>query len=174
MIRVTSELEAQLEQWSNHIPNFRSAEGSRDISDELEFMLHGRVISFRVLLYRPFLFRAIHSSVQDTTRQAAVPLAQQCLEGCVAGLKRASLHRHHGAWYVARQSFAWAALLLAAAKSGTLILPEGWREALALADAHLGYWEDESPDLKVARELLCQMQDDVLGATENTNGPSHV
>jgi len=174
MIRVASELEAQLEQWSNNIPNFQNVEGSSDVSDELEFMLHGRVFGFRVLLYRPFLYCAIHSTVQDAIHQAAVPLAQQCLEACVSGLKRASLHRHHGAWYVARQSFAWAALLLAAVKSGNLVLPYGWQEGLAIADGHLEYWEDESSDLKAARQLLSQMQEDVLGAETDLNSSTSI
>lgn len=50
--------------------------------------------------------------------------------------------------------FAKALLLLAAVKSGKIVVPSEWRASVLVAMTSLKYWESEAPDLHEARLTL--------------------
>lgn len=63
-------------------------------------------------------------------------------------------NRHHGTWYIARSCMAKALILLAAAKSGRMPLPSGWKEALEIARWTVNRWSGEASDLEWAQRTL--------------------
>lgn len=71
------------------------------------------------------------------------------------------LHRHHGTWYVARTSMTRALLLLAAARSKKIEMPQNWSEAVDLALQTLQYWAKEAPDLEKAASYLRILMDNL-------------
>lgn len=91
----------------------------------------------------------------------ALPLARECLDMCVRGQFAAyAFRRHHGTWFVARTTATRALLLLAAAKSGRVPVPEGWRGAVGLALETLRCWGGEAPDLARLRDVLERIAED--------------
>jgi hypothetical protein len=59
MQRIAEELDAQLVQWSEHIPHPVAFE-DQPSSDELTSMLQGRFLELRERVWRPFLYLVIH------------------------------------------------------------------------------------------------------------------
>lgn len=63
-----------------------------------------------------------------------------------------------------------ALIILAAARSGRLELPEGWRETVEAAGRMLRRWEGDAPDFGLAVEVLERVAMEtyaLLGATPN-------
>ncbi|VTT55487.1 unnamed protein product [Fusarium fujikuroi] len=124
-------------------------------NNELAQFLKNRELSCREWIHRPFLFYVLHQSPEDEHYGRAIPLAQRCLELCVEHLFRTYGHnRHHGTWYIARSCVTKALILLAAAKSGRITLPPGWKEALEIARWTVNRWSSEAPDLEWAQRIL--------------------
>ncbi|KAH6892564.1 vegetative cell wall protein gp1 [Thelonectria olida] len=145
----------QLDVWCSHIPPQINLGQSERVNNELAYLVHGRAISCREWIHRPFLYYVIHQPLDDPFISQAMPLAEKCLELCVECQFRVQrFHRHHGSWYIARTSVTRALLLLAAARSKKIKLPDRWREALESATKTVEYWAAEAPDLKRAAEVL--------------------
>ncbi|KAI1038699.1 hypothetical protein LB503_007758 [Fusarium chuoi] len=132
-------------------------------NNELAQFLKNREISCREWIHRPFLFYVLHQSPEDEHYGRAIPLAQRCLELCVEHLFRTYGHnRHHGTWYIARSCVTKALILLAAAKSGRIPPPSGWKEALEIARWTVNRWPGEAPDLEWAQRIL----ENIVGEAE--------
>lgn len=136
-------------------------------------MTRGRVLDIKSLLYRPFLYYAIHhrNSNPETTR-IVEPWAQKALSTIIeltsSGPK---YHRHHGIWATCRVLTSCALLILAAKKSGLISggdAPQGsqlgWEYTHSFQNCleTLRYWESESPDIARAREVVESLRDDIL------------
>jgi len=140
--------------------------------DELRFVTQGRYVGILSLLYRPFLYYAVHHHDRDSEVNHRIePLVQKALANC-AGCKAGVVidHRHHGTWFACRQITTWALLLLAARKSGLITWDQPWHGASVNMDfAHsfqvaidtLRYWEAESPDVVRAREAIETLRDEM-------------
>ncbi|KAJ4320120.1 hypothetical protein N0V84_006007, partial [Fusarium piperis] len=90
-------------------------------------------------------------------------LAGKCIEFCVKHLFRTFGHnRHHGTWCVARSYVTKALMLLAAAKSGKIPLPEGWKDALEIVRWTIHRWSAEAPDFQWTEHVL----DSILKSVE--------
>ncbi|KAF5543892.1 heterokaryon incompatibility protein [Fusarium mexicanum] len=128
------EFNEQIDLWYSHIPPQIDPKNAVHANNELAQFLKNRELSCREWIHRPFLFYVLHKSPEDEHYGRAIPLAQRCLELCVEHLFRTYGHnRHHGTWYIARSCVTKALILLAAAKSGRISLPSGWKEALETA-----------------------------------------
>lgn len=165
MISAAQEIEAQMETWYASLPaSIRFDSDLHPASDELRHVTQGRSLLIRGLLYRPFLYYAIHAAhkVQTrweltTTLQGSVQKSLAICLACNAGY--ALTHRHHGTWYMLRESVT-AALMLLAARAADLIgvdlqqslspQPEGldanqqYGRALQICVEGLRYWEAEA------------------------------
>lgn len=149
----------------NHIPELVASPDptNPDLhSQELRSLLQVRLLEFRELIHRPFLYLAIHESTTSSVRQTIDPYVQRCLDACVQNTLRGShRHRHHGTWYQNRIIFGEALLILAAVKSRRVDVPPIWRDAVNNSISGLKFWELEAPDLQRARVILQMIVDDI-------------
>ncbi|KAF5966216.1 oleate-activated transcription factor 1 [Fusarium bulbicola] len=149
------EFNEQIDLWYSHIPPQIDPKNAVHTNNELAQFLKNRELSCREWIHRPFLFYVLHKSPEDEHYGRAIPLAQRCLELCVEHLFRTYGHnRHHGTWYISRSCVTKALILLAAAKSGRIPLPSGWKEALEIARWTLNRWSGEAQDLGWAQRML--------------------
>lgn len=156
MMRIASELELQVQQWIEHIPESVRWEESVNQSDELAYMLKGRVYHLYMLLYRPFLFIAVHSG-NGPIDPWIDPFVQKCLKNCfghTCGQVKTIKHRHHGTWFAARLLLSDGLMILAAVKCKNINVPHGWPQQIQIVVSYLSYWEEEAPDLLKARLAL--------------------
>lgn len=171
--RIAEELDAQILQWIEHLPYTFENESSHAPPDELHFLLRARSLELRERIWRPFLFRVIHAERRDAEEPRNLEYAARSLSLIFQYMDLLSIkHRHHGSWYGARQLFTKALLILAAAKSGKIPLPEDWISRIELVQVELEYWEVESPDLRMARLTLSQIFSDIeLSSIPRTVSP---
>lgn len=122
----------------------------------------------KALLYRPFLYLAVHSTERSSPSISAAfeGLVKKALESCVEFISgRGMTHRHHGTWYALRECISMSLMLVAASRSGliTRISPSPdemvqdsiYGRAIQICIEQLRYWEAESPpDIMRAREIL--------------------
>jgi hypothetical protein len=152
-------------QINSHIPPHRqdaipdamapSTAISPDVHSEALWLVQRRVPELRLLLYRPFLYLAIHQSPSWPHHTVIIPYVEICLDGCIKGaLQGVQRHRHHGTWYVNRIVFSCALMILAAVKSRRVDVPTTWQTAVHTAIAGLSFWEKEAPDLGKGRVIL--------------------
>ncbi|KFY90886.1 hypothetical protein V500_04905 [Pseudogymnoascus sp. VKM F-4518 (FW-2643)] len=175
MVSAAEEIEAQMESWYASLPTSIRFDNNSDsdhphqapASDELSYMTKGRSLQIHSLLYRPFLYYAIHAQAHrwnPTTSLALQGFVQKSLANCLAvNAGNAMAHRHHGTWYALRES-ATTALMLLAARAADLInttTVEGlndnqqYARPLQICVERLRYWEAEAPpDVARAREII--------------------
>lgn len=122
----------------------------------------------KALLYRPFLYLAVHSTERTSTKTSAAfeGLVKKALQSCVEFISgRGMTHRHHGTWYALRECISMSLMLVAASRSGLIsrLSPAGdgvgqdniYGRAIQICIEQLRYWEAESPpDIMRAREIL--------------------
>lgn len=164
MVSAAEEIEAQMESWYASLPTSIRFDNNSDsdhlhrapASDELRYVTEGRSLLIRGLLYRPFLYYAIHVQANrwnpTTTLQGFV---QKALVNCLAvNTGNAMTHRHHGTWYELREGVTTAMMLLAA-RAADLIPTTTVEGPLQICVERLRYWEAEAlPDVARAREII--------------------
>lgn len=170
LLSVAMAIEEQLELWQSSLPDpirYDNLASNQEF-DELRLHTHGRELGIRDLLYRPFLYHAVHST-QPAGEQKSALLRQylhKALESCLwfdSGL--AMTLRHHGTWYGLRGCTMSGLMLVAAEMKGfiswTTSSGDGGEQqdtrygrAMHMAIERLRYWEGESPDMLRARELM--------------------
>jgi len=70
-------------------------------TEELAYMIRGRVLEIRSLIFRPFLYYAIHRPFNDPYRALVQPFVNDALEIARAIIEnKKARHRHHGTWYL--------------------------------------------------------------------------
>ncbi|KAL9567407.1 hypothetical protein ACKAV7_008482 [Fusarium commune] len=157
--RIATELDAQVIQWSEHLP-LESVDdpASDETPDELHHLLRSRFLELRERIWRPFLFLAIHSDPATSSSPEIRDCAETALSLVFQSIENTAVkHRHHGSWYGARENFSKALLILAAMKSGRIPVGAGWEASLDMVQTQLEYWEVEAPDLGVARLALAEI-----------------
>lgn len=134
-------------------------------------MLRGRYLETLGRLYRPFLYLALHQSHDVGDQHRIQEWADKAITVAYSSLRYGcSKHRHHGSWYGMRQTFGTGMVLLAAAESGRFSLPSGWFERVETMISILRYWEEEAPDLKLARIIAERLsQEQRLISAEHTS-----
>ncbi|KAB8223914.1 hypothetical protein BDV33DRAFT_199960 [Aspergillus novoparasiticus] len=173
-VAIAEDLEVQLQSWESSVPiQFRGLP-SMEEQIELRCMIHGRFTDIKCLLYRPFLYYAIHhKDHKPESNQMFEPLAQKALSSILELTTTGAVyHRNHGTWFICRLTTTSALLLLAATKSG--LIPrdqffesscwggEVGRSFKTCLDV-LKYWESESPDILKARQIVESLRDEILG-----------
>ncbi|KAE9373064.1 hypothetical protein N431DRAFT_336998 [Stipitochalara longipes BDJ] len=160
MVDTATEFLEQLSQWYAGLPSAirYSEDYSCTPTEELAYMTRGRVLEIRSLIFRPFLYYAVHHPFNDPYRKLVQPFIDDALETArvIIETKKAR-HRHHGTWFALRSSTAEALCLIAAKRCGNIEMPLGWRHTIQTQIDTLRYWEGESAELPKARELLITM-----------------
>ncbi|KPM42150.1 hypothetical protein AK830_g4438 [Neonectria ditissima] len=161
LIQTAGELQRQLDQWICTLPRLISFDVDVAPEDELAYHLQARAFEVKERIYRPFLFSMIHLSLEQSERVTLQPFVQAHASTCIRLIQHWNIqHRHHGAWLMARQSFASALLLVAAQKAGlNEQMGEQCVSSVNISALTLGYWEAEAPDLKASRLILEDMID---------------
>lgn len=160
--RIAQELDSQIMQWIENLPYTLYDDIFQGPPDELQFMLKLRFLDLRERIWRPFLFIVIHAEEKMAEDCNNLEYAARSLSLVFQFIENAAIkHRHHGSWYGARQCFTKALMVLAAAKSGRIALRTDWLSFVKLVQTKLKYWEDESPDLRMARLTLSQILADI-------------
>ena len=112
-------------------------------------MLEGRLYYLYMLLYRPFLFIAIHSG--DGPNDLRIdPFVQKCLKYCsehTSSRVKAIKHRHHGIWFTTRSLLSDGLTILAVVKRMNIDVPRDWPQQIQVIVPYLSYWEAKAPDL---------------------------
>ncbi|PVH85961.1 hypothetical protein DL98DRAFT_511047 [Cadophora sp. DSE1049] len=175
MMSAAEDIEIQMETWYASLPTSIQFDNTvHQASDELRFVTQGRSLLIRGLLYRPFLYYAIHSSQirthwdLNTRLQVFVQKALTISVACDTGT--AITHRHHGTWYSLRESITNALMLLAAHAAGLItvnlqpsLLPQvqgvddnqRYARTLRICIEKLRYWEAEAPpDIALSRRII--------------------
>ncbi|KAG4436538.1 hypothetical protein IFR05_007976 [Cadophora sp. M221] len=175
MIAAAEDIEMQMETWYASLPNsirFDSVED--ETSDELRFVTHCRSLLIRGLIYRPFLYYAIHSVNSQTNWDLCSKVqsfVQKAFDACLACETDIGMtHRHHGTWYSLRESITNSLLLLAARAAGLIAFdfqasssprPEvisdsqKYLRVLRVCIEKLRYWEAEAPpDIALSRRII--------------------
>ncbi|KAH7384711.1 hypothetical protein BKA64DRAFT_711831 [Cadophora sp. MPI-SDFR-AT-0126] len=175
MMSAAGDIENQMETWYASLPTSIQFDNRvHQATDELRFMTQGRSLLIRGLLYRPFLYYAIHSNrirIQgdlDTRLQVFVQKALTTSVACDAST--VMTHRHHGTWYSLRESITNALMLLAAHTASLITFNlqpslnpqvEGiddnqrYAHTLRMCIEKLRYWEAEAPpDIALSRRII--------------------
>lgn len=123
---------------------------------ELAYHLQARELEIRERIFRPFLFRRLHRHGDAVDDEAIGRLVQLHASTCVKLIEHWDVrHRHHGTWFMVRQSFTAALLLLAAQRSGLQETDEAsCHRSIQHTLSTLRFWEAEAPDLKASRLIL--------------------
>jgi hypothetical protein len=87
--------------------------------------------------------------------QSLVEAAMECNVETVRN--RTLRYRHHGIWFDIRAIITASFTVIAAAKSGRVVVAPQWEDRIKQAIATLAFWEAESPDLQKSRELLPEL-----------------
>lgn len=144
-IPISLELERQAHAWREHLPpSLRFAYEAIPRPADTEWKLHLRAPYYRVLelIYRPFIYAAIHHSAPSAIVRA---LASKGLDNaCTYLLHGHPTLRHHGRWLQMRYEIKATCLLLAASKSD-VEMPQGWYDAVQVSNRSLRYWAWEAP-----------------------------
>ena len=143
LIPIVLEFDRQIQTWRDHLPgdiNFEDV--PQPVATEWQQYSRGRYYRALELMYRPFIFLAIHSpQCSEKVRE----LARKGLANAFHYLQHChSTHRHHGLWLQLRNELRESCLLLAAASSN-LEMPHGWYNCIKKTLDSFKYWEVEFP-----------------------------
>lgn len=154
LYRLAEELDSEVQKWAEHIPGF--ANSMREpTTDELTHVLIARYLDLQELICRPFLYLVLHSEYSQQSSLTTLAYAERGLDLQTKIIRQISIkHRHHGAWYAARQCFTASLMLLATVQSGRVPVPDDWEATLQLGLNCLSYYQAEAPDLGVAHRVL--------------------
>lgn len=149
--------------------------------DELRWVTRARSSIIRGLLYRPFLYHAVHRERQRNSEldSRLTEYVQKALEVCLElSPSEGMTHRHHGSFYGVREALSASLMLIAASKAGLISWTEPARppdfgspddhgnlttetrygRAVRVSMERMEYWGAENPDssrcLEIMRTLL--------------------
>lgn len=151
-IQIASELEQHELLAASTLPDWLRFRGEAD-DREIPWVLHSRALFVRGMLFQPFLFLAIHST-------APLPLVvhdytQRCLQACYDLIYLFDIqHRHHGSWLIARGTFRCSLCIIAASRSGSIVMRQDWRHCIEMAIGIVDFWGKEAIDLERLARLL--------------------
>ncbi|KXJ97328.1 hypothetical protein Micbo1qcDRAFT_230011 [Microdochium bolleyi] len=185
MVRATLDLEQQLVEWYRTLPAPIQFDEASIPTEELPYLIRGRVLGIKVDMYLPFLryFTSSQSSsdiMATEKRQGAparrsyvsplphrdnvLPLVRKAVLLIVNILQVQPLrHRHHGSWMATETTVTLILALIAAARycedengsdGDDLGVPHNWKELIGAAVERLQYWEEESPWIQRAVEVI--------------------
>lgn len=164
LIPIVVEFERQVQTWREHIPlNINFPDVPQPATTEWQHYSRGRYYRVLELMYRPFVFSAIHVPGCSAT---VLELAHKGLSNGFKYLQHCHLtHRNHGLWLQLRNELKETCLLLAAARSN-LDMPVGWYSGVKKTLESFEYWRAEFPpcqsyrDVVVAMDSSCTMGED--------------
>ncbi|GLA90175.1 hypothetical protein AtubIFM56815_005738 [Aspergillus tubingensis] len=163
MCRTAADLESQIDHWFRNRPSIiHFEEWDSAPRFELTYNLQARVLQLRSWLYRPFVYYAIHhDDGQINENEEAMKFMRKAI-GCSFHIinSKATQHRHHGTWFVARGVLSSALIIIAAVKAdkGLVDYLADWPDLLDQAIRSLTHWASEARDLAYAAVVLANLK----------------
>jgi hypothetical protein len=140
----------------SHLPPSIKFDSSKYPDKELTFYLQARFDDWRECISRPFLYNYLHADRDQQHPPSIIDISQREVELCSNAILRNMHHqRHGGTWFIARNSFRSAVLILAVAvRNGDVRPPGNWRELVRLALMTLERWCSGVEDLVRMKGVL--------------------
>ncbi|RSL66823.1 hypothetical protein CEP53_003206 [Fusarium sp. AF-6] len=160
LIRQYHELEKQRSLWRFHLPAIVHLDDEQVPDNEFAFGLRGRFLEWNELLLRPILYHVLHLPSDQTAIPESVELAEKAIHVCVQKIHEYQhTLRHGGSWFITRRIFAYACLILAAARQPErrIKLPLRWGSAIQVAIQTLGFWAQDAADVRHMSSTLDMM-----------------
>ncbi|RSL91448.1 hypothetical protein CDV31_015465 [Fusarium ambrosium] len=164
LIRQYYECEGQVSSWHRQIPTLVQFEENVFPDDELAQGLQARASLWREYTLRPILYYVLHAPEGQDVSSEALSLAAKEIQICVTTIQRCSFYgRHGGIWFVCRNIFTAACLILAAALHPHRVQPPPeWQGIVKLGIQILGRWGQEAQDVKAMRDILDHIYQEIL------------
>ncbi|KAH7131288.1 C6 zinc finger domain-containing protein, partial [Dactylonectria macrodidyma] len=155
LIPIVAEFERQAQTWREHLPlNINFPDVPRPATTEWQHYSRGRYYRVLELMYRPFIFSAVHVPGCSPT---ILEFANKGLINASNYLQHCHLtHRHHGLWLQLRNELKESCLLLAAARSN-LEMPFGWYSGVKKTLDSFEYWRAEFPPCQSYTDVVLAM-----------------
>ncbi|KAJ9137458.1 C6 transcription factor [Pleurostoma richardsiae] len=158
------DFEKQVLMWYSYLPSCIHFKDKELATHELSFYLQGRFLEWREYLLRPFVYYALHQPLEAAGIGPYVgALAQQGVDLCAEMIPRhAHHHRHGGTWFVVRQTWMCAVILLACAlRRGEARPPQNWPTLVKAALRTISRWKDDASDIQHMHAVLSRLFHDV-------------
>jgi hypothetical protein len=142
-----------------HIPALLQFEDSSAANEELSQGLQGRAAIWREYVLRPVFYYVLHASKDQHVPSEAYDLAAKEIRICTATIQRCSFNqRNGGIWFVCRNIFTAACLILAAALHPYRVQPpQKWQGLVELAIQTLHRWGNAAHDVQRMGDVLYHM-----------------
>lgn len=172
LVPIVAEFERQAETFREFLPPaIQFPDVPQVASTEWKQYSRGRYYRLLELMYRPFLFTAIHEP--NSCSPVVKNLAEKALVNALRYLQHShTSHRHHGLWLQLRHELREASLLLAGSRSPALRMPEGWEVGIAKALATFDYWSWEFPSCRTYADVILTLSESPL--TNATDGDTPI
>lgn len=172
LIPIAAEFQRQIDSWHGCLPpSLAHSLSPEPVETELMYYLQFGYHRTSELLYRPFLYHAIHSP--KPVSHDVANLAERGLAHISSYLIASNqVHWHHGRWIQIRRELGGACLLLAASKSG-LRMPHNWYAGITRLHATLQYWSLKSSQLISYVELLTAV-DKFFTSSQSTHNVNYI
>lgn len=168
VVEIVLGFEQQAADWIRSLPQSLELESpsvgeESELHHSLKFILKGHLLDCYEMMYWPFVVAAVNPDA--TERTSTLPagtmdaLVHKALAICVERIdknEQGFFYRHHGTWLMLRSCTRSAFILLGAARTEklTLLMPEGWREAVGKVIEMLRFWRRESKDVEDRLQLI--------------------
>ena len=152
----TETLEELATQWLETLPPAMSLHVPQEDDDVLKFILRGHFLNLWEVIYWLWLEIYLNQGIRDLTSRVYGQRALQIAIDRIRINKPGFRHRHHGTWLMI-QSCTRSALLLVAVHydvEASIMLPDGWQEAVSDSMELLQFWQHEAADVAVRLRIL--------------------
>lgn len=117
------------------------------LTNKLALLLYARILELKCLIYRPFLYHAVHSTMNDREQAEISPFVEKGLSCHFLAITIGYLHyRNHITYYHFRTSTASALCIMAIVKSRKVntVHEMDWRGGVEGLIKKIRYWEDQA------------------------------
>ena len=154
-IGAVQQFEEQLEECCAGLPPLIQFDHSHIPDEELPYLIRSRVLEIKTLMYAPFLYHSTHTASGAPCNHNIQQFAEKCIKFSLLRMKgEPTRHRHHGTWYGLRNFLTHCLWILAAVRSGNIVVPGNWRENVEAGIGKMRFWEMEGPGVSRAIQVL--------------------
>lgn len=146
LCRLASDLDQQIYLAAVNLPEYLHYIPESPTDRKLSLFISMRKLALRECLFRPFLFRVVHSPTQHA---AVHEYARECVESCPEESRRLlAKHHHHGSWFAGRAALRCGMSLIAAFRAEFTGMPPDWTSAVEHGIHVNEQWAEKEADLK--------------------------
>ncbi|KAG5804342.1 hypothetical protein H9Q74_009886 [Fusarium xylarioides] len=147
LVSAVSQIEDQLDNWAQTMPLMAQITMGALPTNKLALLLYARIVELKCLIYRPFLYHAVHSNMSDRELAEISSFIDKGFSCHFLAITIGYLHyRNHITYYHFRSSTGSALCILALVKSRKVhtVHEMDWRGSVKGLIEKIRYWEDEA------------------------------